>query len=94
MLTRRLLSLDSGDRSATVFVSVLLAVAVAVPVLNLAVPESSALHLSPYAMTLIGKYLCFAMLALAVDLVWASAESSVSVTRRSLRSAVMRWACI
>jgi len=70
MLTRRLLSLDSGDRSATAFVSVLLAVAVAVPVLNLAVPESSALHLSPYAMTLIGKYLCFAMLALAVDLVW------------------------
>jgi urea transport system permease protein len=44
--------------------------AVALPVLALVVPESSALHLSPYALTLIGKYLCYAMLALAVDLIW------------------------
>jgi urea transport system permease protein len=44
--------------------------AVVVPVLTLLVPASSALHLSPYALTLIGKYLCYAMLALAVDLVW------------------------
>ena len=40
------------------------------PVLNLAVPASSPLHLSTYALTLIGKYLCYAMLALAVDLIW------------------------
>ena len=33
-------------------------------------PAVSALHLSTYALTLIGKYLCYAMLALAVDLVW------------------------
>ena len=33
-------------------------------------PASSPLHLSTYALTLIGKYLCYAMLALAVDLVW------------------------
>ena len=68
MLTRRLL--ESGDRSASVFVSALLALTVALPILNLIVPESSPLHVSPYVMTLVGKYLCFAMLALAVDLVW------------------------
>ncbi len=40
------------------------------PVLHLVVPESSGLHLSSYWMTLVGKYMAFAMLALAVDLVW------------------------
>ena len=40
------------------------------PLLNRVVPASSPLHLSTYALTLIGKYLCYAMLALAVDLVW------------------------
>jgi urea transport system permease protein len=45
-------------------------VAVIVPVLNEIVPASSALHVSPYGLTLIGKYMCYAMLALAVDLIW------------------------
>jgi urea transport system permease protein len=49
---------------------VLAVVAVAVPVLNLAVPSSSALHLSSYGIALIGKYLCYGMLALSVDLIW------------------------
>ncbi|WP_462329477.1 ABC transporter permease subunit, partial [Thiohalocapsa halophila] len=48
----------------------LLAVAVVVPLLNLAVPESSALHVSTYTVTLLGKYLTYALLAVAVDLVW------------------------
>ncbi len=43
---------------------------VAVPILNLVVPASSALHLSAYGLTLIGKYLCYAVLAMAVDLIW------------------------
>src|SRR6266478_1927539 len=45
-------------------------VAVAVPILNQVVPASSAFHLSAYGITLLGKYLCYAMLAMAVDLVW------------------------
>jgi urea transport system permease protein len=49
---------------------VLAVAAVAAPILNQAVPASSPLHLSTYALTLIGKYLCYAMLALAVDLIW------------------------
>jgi urea transport system permease protein len=49
---------------------VLTLVALAAPVFSLAVPSSSALHLSGYGITLIGKYLCYGMLALAVDLIW------------------------
>jgi urea transport system permease protein len=44
--------------------------AIVVPILNLGFPEGSALHLSPFGITLIGKYLCYGMLALAVDLIW------------------------
>jgi hypothetical protein len=41
-----------------------------VPVLNLAVPEGSPWHISTYTVTLLGKYLTYALLAVAVDLVW------------------------
>jgi urea transport system permease protein len=58
------------DRGGAAFLAVLAAVAILVPVLNQTVPASSPLHLSTYAITLIGKYLCYAMLALAVDLIW------------------------
>ncbi|KAF0192866.1 MAG: branched-chain amino acid transport system permease protein [Gammaproteobacteria bacterium] len=60
----------TNDRGGRVFLAVLAAVIVAVPVLNLAVPESSALHVSTYTVTLLGKYLCYALLAIALDLVW------------------------
>jgi urea transport system permease protein len=50
--------------------AVLAIAAVAVPVLNLIVPESSPWHLSTYTVTLLGKYLTYALLAVAVDLVW------------------------
>jgi urea transport system permease protein len=59
-----------GDTGGQVMLALLLAVAVAVPVLNLAVPESSPAHLSTYTVTLLGKYLSYALLAVAVDLVW------------------------
>jgi len=51
-------------------VGILVLLAVATPVLNLLVPGDSAFHMSTFAVTLLGKYLCYAMLALAVDLVW------------------------
>lgn len=41
-----------------------------VPALNLLVPTDSALHLPNYMVTLIGKYLCYAILAMAMNLVW------------------------
>jgi len=59
-----------SDRGSAWFLGVLTVVAIAVPILNLALPASSALHLSTYGITLIGKYLCFGMLALSIDLIW------------------------
>ncbi len=58
------------DRSSKIFLLVVVAVAVLVPVFNLLIPASSPLHLSTYTVTLLGKYLSYALLALAVDLVW------------------------
>ena len=45
-------------------------VVIGVPILNRVVPPSSAFHISAYGLTLIGKYMCYAMLALAADLIW------------------------
>jgi len=59
-----------GDKGGVRFLAVLAVVAIAVPILNQAVPSTSAFHLSAYGITLIGKYLCYGMLALAVDLIW------------------------
>lgn len=58
------------DRGGAIMLSVLLVVAVMVPILNLAVPADSPLHMGTYTVTLLGKYLCYALLALALDLVW------------------------
>jgi urea transport system permease protein len=66
----RLWNGSTGDRGGAWFLAVLSVVAIAVPVLNQVVPSSSAFHLSAYGITLIGKYLCYGMLALAVDLIW------------------------
>jgi len=52
------------------FLGALALAALLVPLLNIAVPESSALHLSGYSVTLIAKYMSYAILALAVDLIW------------------------
>src|ERR1700754_1128439 len=64
-----LMKLVAGDRGTAVFFALLLLLAIAVPVLH-SMPDGSALSLSSYSMTLIGKYLSYAMLAVAVDLVW------------------------
>jgi urea transport system permease protein len=58
------------DRGAAIFVVMLAAVAVIVPVLNLAVPPSSPFSVSTYFVALFGKYICYALLALALDLIW------------------------
>jgi urea transport system permease protein len=56
--------------SGKIFVALVLALGFVVPALNLLLPETSALHVPDYMVTLIGKYLCYALLALSVDLVW------------------------
>jgi urea transport system permease protein len=46
---------------------------VAFPLLHLAMPASSAFHISTFWVTLIGKIMCYAIVALALDLVWGYA---------------------
>jgi urea transport system permease protein len=58
------------DRTTSAFIIVILGLAVAVPVLNLAVPAESPFHVPLYIVSLWGKYACYAMLALAIDLIW------------------------
>src|SRR3972149_11694307 len=43
---------------------------VVVPGLNLVVPAGSPFHVSAYWVTLIGKIMCYAIVALAIDLIW------------------------
>ncbi len=42
----------------------------ALPLLNLAFPEGHALHISDYTVALSAKFMCYALAALALDLVW------------------------
>jgi urea transport system permease protein len=58
------------DKGGATLLGLLALAAVLVPVLNLVVPEDSALHLSTYTVTLLGKYLTYALLAIALDLIW------------------------
>jgi urea transport system permease protein len=60
----------SLDRGAIAFLAVLGVLAILVPALNLLVPETSMLHLPTYLMALFGKYTCYALLALSIDLIW------------------------
>jgi len=52
------------------FVAAALVVLVVVPVLNVVVPDGHPLHLSDYFVTLAGKIMCYAIVALAMDLIW------------------------
>jgi urea transport system permease protein len=59
-----------GPKGWSAVLAAVLVIAVLVPVLNLAVPDGHALHLSDYAVTLTGKIICYAICALAMDLIW------------------------
>lgn len=62
-----------NEKNSQIFLGVLIFIAIVVPILNLLVPVDSVFHLSTYTVTLLGKYLCFALLAIALDLVWGYA---------------------
>jgi urea transport system permease protein len=61
------------ERSTLLTLVLVLGGAVVLAVLNQATDPSAALHVPTYVIALAGKYLCYAMLALAVDLVWGFA---------------------
>src|SRR5271169_5907529 len=84
----------SLDRGATLFLIVIAAVAVVVPLLNLALPESSAFHVPSYLVVLFGKYACYALLALSITFCGGFSGFLRRGTARSSRWAVTPWACI
>jgi urea transport system permease protein len=63
-------ALTDHERGGWMLLGVVVLLVLVVPVANLVVPESSPFHISTYMVTLLGKYLCYAMLAISLDLVW------------------------
>ncbi len=59
-----------GHRGSLITLIILATLAVAVPVLNMSVPADSPWHIPTWVVSLLGKYLCYALLALSVDLIW------------------------
>ncbi len=70
MLIRRLVVSDLGGM---LVLAALVLMLVLVPIANLVVPPDSPWHLSTYWVALLGKFLAFALLALAIDLIWGYA---------------------
>ncbi|MGD0677519.1 MAG: urea ABC transporter permease subunit UrtC [Polyangiaceae bacterium] len=65
---RRPIPWDTGFVVATC-----LLVGVVLPLLNVATPESSILHVSEFVIALVGKLTCYAIVAIAMDLAWGYA---------------------
>ncbi|MBH3427575.1 urea ABC transporter permease subunit UrtC [Pseudomonas alkylphenolica] len=65
-------SQKAGPRWTLATGAVVLLVLLALPLLSL-LPEGHSLHVSAYTLTLVGKILCYAIVALALDLVWGYA---------------------
>ena len=61
------------ERGTMIFLVLLGAFALAIPVMNLLVPAGSVLHVSTYLVALFGKYICYGLLALSIDLIWGYA---------------------
>ena len=59
-----------SDRGSKLFLGLLLVLTIYAMIGNLMVPEGSIFHVSTLTITLLGKYLCFALLALSVDVIW------------------------
>jgi urea transport system permease protein len=60
----------SLDRGSIVFLIAIAAIAILIPVLHLALPPTSPFHVPTYLVSLFGKYGCYALLALSIDLIW------------------------
>ncbi|HVV40350.1 MAG TPA: urea ABC transporter permease subunit UrtC [Nitrobacter sp.] len=58
------------DRNAAVFLIVVAAAGILLPLFNLLLPQNSPLQIPTYLISLFGKYVCYAILALSIDLIW------------------------
>jgi urea transport system permease protein len=65
-----ILQILNNDLGGKIVLGILALVVIYVAFANLLIPADSAFHVSTYTVTLLGKYLAFALLALALDLVW------------------------
>jgi urea transport system permease protein len=65
-----MLNLLKDDRGGQIFLTLLVFATIIIPVLNLGTSTENPFHVSTYTVTLVGKYLAYALLALSVDLVW------------------------
>jgi len=71
-ISKRLATLETKSGWSVILLLMVFAL-FAVPVLNLALPPESFFHMSTFWVATLGKYLCFAMLALSLDLIWGYA---------------------
>jgi urea transport system permease protein len=58
------------DRGGIAFLVILAIIGAGVTLANLVLPPSSPLHVPTYLVALLGKYVCYAILALSIDLIW------------------------
>jgi urea transport system permease protein len=68
MISGKLFS--GGGRPVFIVASAVFVIAVIAALFHLIFPPDSALHVPAYMVALLGKYLCYALLALSLDLVW------------------------
>ena len=69
-LEDRLSPLHQLRENAPIFIGILFVITLYASVCNLLLSEDSWFYVSTYTITLLGKYLCYALLALSVDIVW------------------------
>ena len=72
------------------FMLALIAVCAVAPLLNLWLPQDSPYHMSTYAVALLGKIMCYAICALAMDLIWGLHRHFVAGPRFVF---CHRWLC-
>ncbi|GAL10786.1 urea ABC transporter permease protein UrtC [Vibrio astriarenae] len=64
------LSAIQGGRGGQLTLLAILVAVIFVPLANTLLPSGHLLHVETFTVSLMGKYLSYAMLALALDLVW------------------------
>lgn len=82
----------AGPKVTIAVGAVILILLLALPLCSLLSPENP-LHVSAYTLTLVGKILCYAIVALALDLVWGYAGMLSLGHGLFFALAAMRWAC-
>ena len=77
------------DANTLWVLAIILAAGLLIPALNLWMPVTSALHIPSYLVPLLGKYLCYALLALSVGLILAQSNWAINYWRTDVfRAAV------